>query len=110
MKQLKFLTNISFDGKPVWFKDHSYEVMSEGKNGQGNFMYKLICEDLKVRGIDTALEDRMFKVIEEVKGDIIIEEEKNPIEKLKIEEKIENVKPIASNKNYNKKGKKSSKN
>lgn len=115
MKQLKFLTNISFDGKPVWFKDHSYEVMSEGKNGQGNFMYKLICEDLKVRGIDTALEDRMFKVIEikdkeEVKGDIIIEEEKNPIEELKIEEKIENVKPITSNKNHNKKGKKSSKN
>ena len=115
MKQLKFLTNISFDGKPVWFKDHSYEVMSEGKNGQGNFMYKLICEDLKVRGIDITLENVMFKTIEikdkeEVKGDIIIEEEKNPIEKLKIEEKIENVKPIASNKNYNKKGKKSSKN
>ena len=111
MKQLKFLTNISFDGKPVWFKDHSYEVMSEGKNGQGNFMYKLICEDLKVRGIDTALEDRMFKVIEikdkeESRENIIIKEEKNPIEQEIISEKEENKKP----QNSSKKNRKSRKN
>lgn len=112
MKQLKFLTNISCEGRPVWFKDHSYEVMSEGKNGNGNPIYKLICEDLKVRGIDITLENVMFKTIEikdkeEVKGDIIIDEIKNPIEELKIEKKIE---PITSNKNYSKKSKKSRKN
>ena len=45
MKQLKFLTNISCEGIPIWFKDHSYEVMGEGTNGQGNLIYKLICED-----------------------------------------------------------------
>lgn len=112
MKQLKFLTNISCEGRPVWFKDHSYEVMSEGKNGNGNPIYKLICEDLKVRGIDITLENVMFKTIEikdkeEVKGDIIIDEIKNPIEGLKVEAKIE---PITSNKNYSKKSKKSRKN
>ena len=97
MKQLKFLTNISCEGIPIWFKDHSYEVMGEGTNGQGNLIYKLICEDLKVRGIDTTLEDRMFKVIEikdkeESRENIIIKEEKNPIEQEIISEKEGNKK------------------
>ena len=112
MKQLKFLTNISCEGKPVWYENHIYEVIGEGANGQGRPIYKLICEDLQARGIDATLENKMFKVIEledkkEVKGDIIIEETKNPIEDIKVERKIE---PKTSNKNYNKKSKKSNKN
>lgn len=111
MKQLKFLTNISCEGKPIWFKDHSYEVMSEGTNGQGNLMYKLICEDLKVRGIDTTLENRMFKIIEikdkeEIRENIIVKEEKKSVEKAIVSEKKENKKP----QNSSKKNRKSRKN
>ena len=93
MKQLKFLTNVSCDGKPVWYKDHIYEVLAEGTNGQGRPIFKLICEDLQARGIDKILADKMFKIIE-------IEDKKEPIE----------IKPKTSNKNYNKKGKKVNKN
>lgn len=77
MKQLKFLINVSCEGKPVWYKDHIYEVMSIGTNNTKREMYKLICEDLKVRGIDTALEGKMYQIIEiEDKKEIKIEEKK----------------------------------
>ena len=86
MKQLKFLKTISCDGKPIWYKDYCYEVISQGANSQGREMYKLFCEDLKLRGIDTVLADKFYKVIEledkkEVKGDIIIEPLKTSLDK-----------------------------
>ncbi|MFR3182215.1 MAG: hypothetical protein ACLTPN_01150 [Clostridia bacterium] len=59
MKQLKFLKTISLEGRPIWYKDCSYEVISEGNN-----MYKLFCEDLQLRGIDNILEDNFYKVLE----------------------------------------------
>lgn len=80
MKQLKFLKTISCDGKPIWYKDCCYEVISQGANAQGREMYKLFCEDLKLRGIDIVLADKFYKVIEledknEVKGNITITEQ-----------------------------------
>lgn len=82
MKQLKFLKTISLEGKPIWYKDCSYEVISEGEASQGRGMYKLFCEDLQLRGIDTILEDNFYRVIEvqdnkQTKGNIIIENNKN---------------------------------
>lgn len=59
MKQLKFLKTISLEGRPIWYKDCSYEVVGEGNN-----MYKLFCEDLQLRGIDNILEDNFYKVLE----------------------------------------------
>lgn len=109
MKQLKFLTNISCEGKPVWYKDHIYEVIGEGVNRQGTSIYKLICEDLQARGIDTTLENKMFKVIElEDKKEEIIEDDL--IKDIEIEEKPIEIIPKNSSKNYNKKGKKTNKN
>lgn len=75
MKQLKFLTTIFCEGKPVWYKNHIYQVLSEGVNGSGRAMYKLICEDLVPRGIDVCLSNKMYEVIE-------IEEEKKEEEKV----------------------------
>lgn len=79
MKQLKFLKTVSCDGKPVWYKGCLYQVTSEGANNQGREMYKLFCEDLKLRGIDKSLVNNFYQVIEikdkEVKGNIIITEE-----------------------------------
>lgn len=80
MKQLKFLKTISCDGKPIWYKDCCYDVKCEGANSQGREMYKLFCEDLQFRGIDVALADKFYKVIEledkkEVKGNIITKEQ-----------------------------------
>lgn len=82
MKQLKFLKTISIEGKPIWYKDCSYEVISEGEASQGRGMYKLFCEDLQLRGIDTILEDNFYRVIEvqdnkQTKENIIIENNKN---------------------------------
>ena len=109
MKQLKFLTNVSCDGKPVWYKDHIYEVLAEGTNGQGRPIFKLICEDLQARGIDKILADKMFKIIEiEDKKEEIIED--NSIQDVEIEEKPIEIKPKTSNKNYNNKDKKANKN
>ena len=59
MKQIKFLTNVSLEGKPVWFKDCIYQVM-----GETDDMYKLISEDLVARGIDKNLKDKMYTLIE----------------------------------------------
>lgn len=82
MKQLKFLKTISLEGKPIWYKDCSYDVISEGEASQGRGMYKLFCEDLQLRGIDTILEDNFYRVIEvqdnkQTKENIIIENNKN---------------------------------
>lgn len=78
MKQLKFLKTITCDGKPVWYKDHIYQVMSEGASSEGRLMYKLICEDLVPRGIDYYLCNKLFEVIE-------TEEEKSQKEEVKKE-------------------------
>ncbi len=93
MKQLKFLKTIACEGKPVWYKDCVYEVVDEGSNLQGREMYKLFCEDLKLRGIDKILADNFYKVIEikdkeEVKNDAIIREK---VEK-PLTEKVEKIK------------------
>ena len=64
MKQLKFLKTISLEGKPIWFKDCSYEVVGEGQNQNGTIMYKLFCDDLQLRGIDKVLENNFYKVLE----------------------------------------------
>lgn len=93
MKQLKFLKTIACEGKPVWYKDCIYEVVDEGSNLQGREIYKLFCEDLKLRGIDKILADNFYKVIEiedkeEVKNDVIIREK---VEK-PLTEKVEKIK------------------
>lgn len=62
MKQIKFLENISLEGKPIWYKGCIYEVMGEFSS-QGKNMYKLICEDLQPRGIDKTLEGKFFITI-----------------------------------------------
>lgn len=85
MKQLKFLKTISYEGKPVWYKDHIYQVISEGANSEGRLMYKLICEDLVVRGIDYYLSNRFFEVIE------------TPEETKKANEEKKNIQPKKSN-------------
>lgn len=118
MKQLKFLKTISCDGKPIWYKDCCYDVKCEGANSQGREMYKLFCEDLQFRGIDVALADKFYKVIEledkkEVKGDIIITEQPETsldkvINEVKNEVKKSNQQPKKSTQN-NKKRKKYSK-
>ena len=97
MKQLKFLKNIYCDGKPVWYEGCCYDVVSEGLSNEGRRTYKLFCEDLKLRGIDTIVEGSIYKVIE-------IEEKKEEIKKT---EKIENSKPIPNfnNNDYKKKTK-----
>lgn len=64
MKQLKFLINVSCDGKPIWYKNCCYEVISEGMSQQGRMTYKLFCEDLQLRGIDACLIDKFFTIIE----------------------------------------------
>ena len=64
MKQLKFLINVSCDGKPIWYKNCCYEVISEGMSQQGRMTYKLFCEDLQLRGIDACLKDKFFTIIE----------------------------------------------
>lgn len=92
MKQLKFLKTISCEGKPVWYKDCCYEVVSEGANAQGREMYKLFCEDLKLRGIDISLADNFYKVIEikleeNKKEDITIPQ--NDISDVLIKEEVE---------------------
>lgn len=110
MKQLKFLKTISCDGKPVWYKDCLYQVVEEGTNQQGRGMYKLFCEDLQFRGIDTSLTDKFYKVIEiedkkEVKGNIIITEKtENALDKAINEVKKEvNQQPKKSTQNNKKK-------
>lgn len=64
MKQLKFLKTISIEGKPIWYKDCIYDVVNNDNVAQSRNMYKLFCEDLQLRGIDTILENRFYKVIE----------------------------------------------
>lgn len=77
MKQLKFLKTISCEGKPIWYQNCSYEVISEGASTQGRQMYKLFCEDLKLRGIDANLANNFFKVIEMPEQEI--KEENNEV-------------------------------
>lgn len=114
MKQLKFLKTISCDGRPIWYKDCCYDVKSMGANSQCREMYKLFCEDLQFRGIDVALADKFYKVIEledkkEVKGDIIITEQpETSLDKVINEVKKSNQQPKKSTQN-NKKRKKYSK-
>ena len=85
MKQLKFLKTISCDGRPIWYKDCCYDVKSMGANSQGREMYKLFCEDLQFRGIDVALADKFYKVIElEDKKEETKEETKPTVEEAKI--------------------------
>lgn len=109
MKQLKFLKTISLEGKPIWYKDCSYEVISEGEASQGRGMYKLFCEDLQLRGIDTILEDNFYRVIEiqnnkQTKGNIIIDEKEDiPIKKNKNNEIKPKSQNISSNRNRKKK-------
>lgn len=115
MKQLKFLKTISCDGKPIWYKDCCYDIKCESTNSQGREMYKLICEDLQFRGIDSVLADKFYKVIEledkkEVKGDIIITEQpENSLDKAIKEAtkeiKIVNTQPKKSTQNNQKKKK-----
>lgn len=76
MKQIKFLTTISLEGKPIWFKDCIYQVMSETDD-----MYKIISEDLTPRGIDKRLKEKMYKIIE-------IEDKKNEKSISKTEDKV----------------------
>lgn len=94
MKQLKFLKTISCDDKPIWYKDCCYEVISQGANSQGREMYKLFCEDLKLRGIDSALTNKFYRVIEledkkEIEGNVIIEQSENSLDKVINEVKTE---------------------
>ena len=58
MKQLKFLKTIALEGKPIWYKDCCYEIVSESDN-----IYKLFSEDLQLRGIDKILENDFFILI-----------------------------------------------
>lgn len=58
MKQLKFLKTIALEGKPIWYKDCCYEVISESDK-----IYKLFSEDLQLRGIDKVLENTFFTPI-----------------------------------------------
>ena len=51
MKQLKFLINVDLENIPIWFKDIIYTVSKETENS-----YILMCEDMKMRGIDKQLE------------------------------------------------------
>lgn len=55
MKQLKFLKTIALEGKPIWYKDYCYEVVSESEK-----IYKIFSEDLQLRGIDKILENSFF--------------------------------------------------
>lgn len=110
MKQLKFLKTVSCDGKPVWYKGCLYQVTSEGTNNQGREMYKLFCEDLKLRGIDKSLVNNFYQVIEiedkkEVKDNIIITEKpENALDKVISEVKKEvNQQPKKSTQNNKKK-------
>lgn len=63
MKQIKFLKNIYMEGKPIWYKDCIYEVVSESYNSQGRLIYKLFCEDFGLRGIDNILENNFYIII-----------------------------------------------
>lgn len=58
MKQLKFLKTIALEGKPIWYKDCCYEIISESDK-----IYKLFSEDLQLRGIDKILENDFFILI-----------------------------------------------
>lgn len=63
MKQLKFLKNVMLEGNPIWYRGCIYDVISVGASS-GREMYKLYCEDLTVRGIDSNLENIFYTVIE----------------------------------------------
>lgn len=98
MKQLKFLKTIFLEEKPVWYKDCSYEVVSEGNNQQGREMYKLFCEDLQLRGIDITLADNFYKVIEIEDKGIKIQEKESEKTELTEDKKDEPSKPISKSK------------
>ena len=86
MKRIKFLKNITFDRKPIWYKDCIYDILEEGVNSEGRTIYKLLSEDLQVRGIDAYLAGDFFEVVKY--EDIPKNKENNEI---KVEEnKIEN--------------------
>lgn len=57
MKRIKFKKTILLDGKAVWLKDCTYDVIGEGVNNTKRRIYKLFGEDLKARGIDAAFAD-----------------------------------------------------
>ncbi len=58
MKQLKFLKTVALEGRPIWYKDCCYEVISENEK-----IYKIFSEDLQLRGIDKILENNFFVLI-----------------------------------------------
>lgn len=64
MKQLRFLQTVFNGGILMWKKGKTYDVKSEGTNSQGRSMYKLLCEDSQIRGIDTKLKNVFFEVID----------------------------------------------
>lgn len=98
MKQLKFLKTVTMDGKPMWYKDCIYEVLKEGTNSQGRNLYKLYCEDLAVRGIDSMLNGIFFTVIEKEDNAVKIPEESDKKEKISIEsDKAEKTEPKIEN-------------
>ena len=59
MKKIKFLKNITFDRKPIWYKDCIYDIIAETDD-----FYKLFSEDLQLRGIDKKLVGKFFEIIE----------------------------------------------
>ena len=79
MKQIKFLKNINFNGKPIWYAGCSYECMGEF-NTEAGAMYKLISEDLIPRGIDKKFEDIDYIILE-------VEEPKKEVKETKVEKK-----------------------
>lgn len=79
MKQIKFLKNITLQGKPIWYGGCVYECMGEFNTEHGS-MYKLMSEDLIPRGIDKKFEDIDYIVL-------MIEEPKKEIKETKLEKK-----------------------
>lgn len=70
MKRLKFLSTVSLEGKPIWYKDCVYEVVREQDE-----RYDLVSEDLTLRGIDKKCENIYYRVIED-KADSISQVQK----------------------------------
>jgi len=59
MKQLKFLKNVTDeDNKIIWHKDMCYQTSFEGED-----VYMLFCEDMKMRGVEKSLNGELYEVI-----------------------------------------------
>lgn len=95
MKKIKFKKTVMLDGKAVWIKDFTYDVIEEGTNNIGRRIYKLFGEDLKARGIDAAFADAgkicdVIEIKEEPKEEI--KEKPKKVKKRKTTKKVENSK------------------